>query len=111
MDLRKDVFERRTSTGSGLFTFLSGIFAQIFGQIVSIIRKRRRITNLVLSIYLKIKNISLPVDLRRLETPLFKLLFVNTKSLFTRHRTRLKIRTFRFCVHTEPPSPYENLDA
>ena len=41
--LSKDVFERRTSTGSGLFSFLSGIFAQAFGQIVSIIRKRLRI--------------------------------------------------------------------
>ena len=42
MNLRKDVFERRTSTGSGLFTFLSGIFAQIFGQIVSIIKKETK---------------------------------------------------------------------
>ena len=41
--LSKDVFERRMSTGSGLFSFLSGIFAQAFGQIVSIIRKRLRI--------------------------------------------------------------------
>ena len=41
--LSKDVFERRTSTGSGPFSFLSGIFAQAFGQIVSIIRKRLRI--------------------------------------------------------------------
>ena len=85
MNLRKDVFERRTSTGSGLFKFLSGIFAQIFGQIVSIIRKRRRITNLVLSIYFKMKKMSLPVDLRGLKTPLFKLSFFNTKTFFTRH--------------------------
>ena len=111
MNLRKDVFERRTSTGSGLSTFLSGIFAQIFGQIVSIIRKRRRITNLVLTIYFKMKKISLLVDLRRLKTPLLKPSFVNTKALFTRHGTRLKIRAFRCCVHTEPPLPYKNLDA
>ena len=32
---RKDVFERRTSTGSGPFSFLGSGFAQIFGQIVS----------------------------------------------------------------------------
>ena len=36
VSLNKDVFERRTSTGNGLFTFLDRDFAQIFGQIVSI---------------------------------------------------------------------------
>ena len=36
-NLNKGVFERRTSTGSGLFTFLSGsFFARFFSQIVSI---------------------------------------------------------------------------
>ena len=39
VNLSKDVFEPRTSYGSGFFSFLSGIFAQIFGQIVSIIKK------------------------------------------------------------------------
>ena len=34
--LISDVFERRTSTGIGLFAFLSRDFEQIFGQIVSI---------------------------------------------------------------------------
>ena len=91
MNLSKDVFERRTSTGTGLFTFLSGIFAQIFGQIVSIIRKRLRNTNLVLSIYFKMKKISPPVDLRRSKTPLFKLPFVNTKALFTRHSNAVEL--------------------
>ena len=42
-NLSKDVFERRTSTGSELFSFLSGILAHTFGQIVSMIRKRFRI--------------------------------------------------------------------
>ena len=42
LSLSKDVFERLTSTGSGLFSFLSGIFAQIFGQIVSIIKKETK---------------------------------------------------------------------
>ena len=51
-----------TSSGSGLFSFLSGIFAHIFGQIVSIIRKRLRNTNLVASIYFKMKKTSLLVD-------------------------------------------------
>ena len=32
VSLSKDVFERRMSTGSGLFSFLYGGFAQIFGQ-------------------------------------------------------------------------------
>ena len=71
--LSKDVFERRASTTMGLFSFLSGISAQFFGQIVYIIRKRPRNANLVLSIYFKMKKISLPVDGRRLKTPLFKL--------------------------------------
>ena len=79
------------STGTRLFTFLSGIFAQIFGQIVSIIRKRLRNTNLVLSIYFKMKKISLPVDLRRSKTPLFKLPLVNTKALFTRHPNAVEL--------------------
>ena len=34
--LSSDVFERRTSTGNGLFAHLSRDFEQIFGQIVSI---------------------------------------------------------------------------
>ena len=56
MSLSKDVFERHTSTGSGLFAFLSGVFAQMFGQIDSVVRKRLRNTSVVLSIYLKIKK-------------------------------------------------------
>ena len=44
--------------------FLSGIFAQIFGQIVPIIGKRPRKTYLVLSIYFKMKKMSFPVDVR-----------------------------------------------
>ena len=36
VSLSSDVFERRTSTGSGLFALLSRDFDQIFGQIVSI---------------------------------------------------------------------------
>ena len=34
--LSSDVFERRKSTGSGLFALLSSDFEQTFGQIVSI---------------------------------------------------------------------------
>ena len=36
VSLSSDVFERRTSTGSGLFALLSRDLDQIFGQIVSI---------------------------------------------------------------------------
>ena len=39
--LNKDVFERRTSTGNGHFSFLSSDFAQIFGKIVCIIETFR----------------------------------------------------------------------
>ena len=61
------------STGSGLFSFLSCNFDQMFGQIVSIIRKRLRNTILVLSIYFKMKKISLLVDVHSSKTPLLKL--------------------------------------
>ena len=47
--LSKDIFERRTSTGSGLFSFLGRGFAQIFGQIVSMSVKTRSNTNSVVS--------------------------------------------------------------
>ena len=39
--LNKDVFERRLSTGNEHFSFLGSGFAQIFGQIVSIIETFR----------------------------------------------------------------------
>ena len=38
--LSNNVFERRTSTGSGLFSFFDGGFAQIFSQIASITVKK-----------------------------------------------------------------------
>ena len=45
--LRSDVFERRTSTGNGLFAHLSRDFEQIFGQIVSLRIKTLGNTNTV----------------------------------------------------------------
>ena len=69
VSLSKDVFERLTSTGSGLFSFLDGGFTQIFGQIVSIMVKTLRNTNLVASRCFKMKKTSLPVDVRRSKTP------------------------------------------
>ena len=73
VNLSKDVFERRTSTGSGLFSFLDRGFAQILGQLVSIIVKTLRNTNLGASRCFKMKKTSLPVDMRRSKTPLLKL--------------------------------------
>ena len=43
--LSNDTFERRTSTGSGLFSFFDSGFAQIFSQIASITVKKLRNTN------------------------------------------------------------------
>ena len=63
----------KTSTGSGLFSFLDFGFAQIFGQIISVIVKTLRNTNLVALRCCKMKKTSLPVDVRRSKTPLFKL--------------------------------------
>ena len=73
MNLSKDVFERRASTGSGLFSFLDSGFAHLLGQLVSIIVKTLRNTNLGASRCFKMKKTSLPVDVRRSKTPLLKL--------------------------------------
>ena len=68
--LSNNVFERRTSTGSGLFSFFDGGFAQIFSQIASITVKKLRNTNFISSRHVKRENTSLPVDVRRSKTSL-----------------------------------------
>ena len=73
VNLSKDVFERRTSTGSGFFSFLDSGFAHFLGQLVSIIVKTLRNTNLGASRCFKMKKTSLPVDVHRSKTPLLKL--------------------------------------
>ena len=73
MNLSKDVFERRTSTGSGFFSFLDCGFAHFLGQLVNIIVKTLRNTNLGASRCFKMKKTSLPVDVRRSKTLLLKL--------------------------------------
>ena len=73
VNLSKDVFERRMSTGSGFFSFLDSGFAHFLGQLVSIIVKTLRNTNLGASRCFKMKKTSLPVDVRRSKTPLLKL--------------------------------------
>ena len=73
MRLSKDVFERPTSTGRVFFfSFLDGGFAPIFRQIVPMIVKTLRNTNLVWSRCFKMKKTSLPVDVRRLKMNLLK---------------------------------------
>ena len=52
----KDVLDRRTSTGSGIFAILGRDFDQIFGQIVSMREKVLRNTNLVPSRHIKSKK-------------------------------------------------------
>ena len=71
--LSNNVFERRTSTGSGLFSFFDGGFAQILSQIASITVKKVRNTNFISSRHVKRENTSLPVDVRRSKTSLLKL--------------------------------------
>ena len=71
--LSNNVFERRTSTGSGLFSFFDGGFAQIFSQIASITVKKLRNINFISSRHVKRENTSLPVDVRRSKTLLLKL--------------------------------------
>ena len=73
VNLSRDVFERRTSTGSGFFSFSDSGFAHLLGQLVSIIVKTLRNTNLGASRCFKMKKTSLPVDVRRSKTPLLKL--------------------------------------
>ena len=55
------------------FSFLDSGFAHLLGQLVSIIVKTLRNTNLGASRCFKMKKTSLPVDVRRSKTPLLKL--------------------------------------
>ena len=72
VNLSNDVFERRTSTGSGFFSFSDSGFAHYLGQLVSIIVKTLRNANLGASRCFKMKKTSLPVDVSRSKTPLLK---------------------------------------
>ena len=51
--LSSNVFERRASTGSGLFALMKRDFEQVFGQIVSVKVKTTNNTNLVASRHIK----------------------------------------------------------
>ena len=59
--LNSDLFERRMSSGNGLFAPLSRYFEQIFGQIVSIRIKTLGNTNVVASRLIEREKGSLPV--------------------------------------------------
>ena len=62
--LRNDVFERRTSTESGLIAFLGSDSDEIFVQIVSLRVKTLGNTNFVASRHIRKKQDSLPVGAR-----------------------------------------------
>ena len=80
--LSSDVFERRTSTGSGRFALLSHDFEQIFGQIVSIRIKTLGNKNTVASRLIKREKGLLPVDVRRSKTSLLKLPSIKVRTQF-----------------------------
>ena len=71
--LSKDIFEWRTSTGSGLFSFTGSGFAQIYGHIPSSRIKALSNTNLVASSHNIKEKASLPVDVSRSKTPFLKI--------------------------------------
>lgn len=68
-----DVLERRTSIGSGFFSFSNDGIVFIFSQIVSIRVKKLCNTNFISSRHIKRENALLPVDVLRSKTPLLKL--------------------------------------
>ena len=91
--LSNNVFERRTSTGSGLFSFFDGGFAQIFSQIASITVKKLRNTNFISSRHVKRENTSLPVDVRRSKTSLLKLPIRELKQQRRRRLGKLHLKS------------------
>ena len=73
--LKQQCFERRTSTGSGLFASLGSGLVETLGYIV-FKREKKPIsnTNLLASRHIKREKGSLPVDVHRSKTYLLKLL-------------------------------------
>ena len=69
LSLSKGVFEQCTSTGNGLFSFLDSGFPLFFVQIVAMIVKTLKNTNLVASMCFKMKKTLLPLDVRCSKTP------------------------------------------
>ena len=72
----EDVFERHTSTESGLFAFFGTDFGQIFEQIASIRVKILSNINLVVPRHIKREKASLPVEVHRSKMPFPKNFFL-----------------------------------
>ena len=71
--LSNSVFERWTSTGSGLFASLGSSLVETLGYIIFIREKKVNNPNLYASRHIKMEKASLPVNVRRLKTSLVKL--------------------------------------
>ena len=85
--LSNSVFERRTSTGSGLFASLGSGLVETLGEIVFKREKKLSNTSLLASRNIKKEKASLLVDVRRSKTSLLKVPIVTSQfgdSLFTR---------------------------
>ena len=70
--LSTDVFERRTSTGSGLFALLRRDFDKMFGQIVSVRVKTPNNSNLAASRHIKSRRLNDLLAVTRLRWRQFK---------------------------------------
>ena len=70
--LSSDVFERRTSTGSGLFALLRRDFDKMFGQIVSVRVKTPNNSNLAASRHIKSRRLNDLLAVTRLRWRQFK---------------------------------------
>ena len=72
-ELKQQCFERRTSTGSGLFASLGNGLVETLGSIVFKREKKVSNTSLLASRHIKREKASLPVDVRGSKTSLLKL--------------------------------------
>ena len=100
-NLSNSVFERRTSTGSGLFAALGCSLVETLRQIVFIGEKKLSNTNLVVSRHIKREKTSLPADVRRSKTSLLKLPIINQDAfliLIVRHDI-LRGSSLQKCLH------------
>ena len=88
-----NVFERRTSTGSGLFALLSNDFKPMFGQIVFIRIKTLGNTNTVVLRLIKREKSSLPVVVRRSKTSLHRVGSTGIPQCSTMLKFRLVFQT------------------
>ena len=99
-DSSKDVFDRRTSTGSRLFAFWASGFAQIFGQIVYTIVKT--LSNIfTVKAFKKGKGLN-TVYVRRSKTPLLK----PTPFLITSSETRYRSVYWNEQIQQELTRPF-----